>query len=262
MLKDSYYFSHDSNARNDEKILMLRAEHGWEGYGIYWMLIEMMFETTETKLSHQKLKGIAFSNNIPITLLQEVINTAITENLFSSDDEYFWSESLRRRKNKFNENRKAKAEAGKRSAEKRWGKKKEESETVDNTNSDNTPITDPLTESNTPITESNKVKESKVKEKKEKEINSSSNEDEDDFIFKKAIEHVKQNFPTVTNVRGYAYKMIQDGWPHEEEKIEQKPKYTFRRIKEYLKYEEEGIATEKHMNIIKAWREAGCPSVS
>lgn len=93
-MKDTYYFSHDSNARNDEKILMLRAEHGWEGYGIYWALIEMMFESTDTALYHDKIKGIAFSCNIDITLLQSVINTCIREGLFVSDDDMFWSESF------------------------------------------------------------------------------------------------------------------------------------------------------------------------
>ena len=62
-MKDVYYFSHDNNARNDEKILMLRAEHGWEGYGIYWALLEMMFESSECSLSHSKIKGIAYSYN-------------------------------------------------------------------------------------------------------------------------------------------------------------------------------------------------------
>jgi len=150
-MKETYYFSHDGNARNDEKILMLRAEYGWEGYGIFWVLIEMMFESTDTSLSHAKLKGIAVSHNIDITLLQSVINTCITEALFISNGDQFWSESLRKRKNKFQEIKAQKSEAGKKGMAKRWG-------------SDNTDIT-PLKQSdNADITEDNKVKE--IKEKK------------------------------------------------------------------------------------------------
>lgn len=120
-MKDAYYFSHDSNARNDEKILMLRAEHGWEGYGMYWALIEMMFESSDASLSLNKIKGIAVSYNIDITLLQNVINTCITEELFSTNEDTFWSESLRRRKGKYYELKEKKSAAGKKGMAKRWG---------------------------------------------------------------------------------------------------------------------------------------------
>jgi hypothetical protein len=138
LAKEAYYFSHDANARQDEKILMLRAEHGWEGYGIYWALIEMMFENGDTALSHDKIKGLAISYNIDITMLQSVINTCIAERLFASDDDKFWSESLKRRKEKYQENKAKKSSAGKKGMEKRWGKH------------------------NSVITENNKGKESKV----------------------------------------------------------------------------------------------------
>mgnify|MGYP001572489914 CR=1 FL=1 len=38
MAKDTYYFSHDYNARNDEKILELRVKYGAEGYGLFCTL--------------------------------------------------------------------------------------------------------------------------------------------------------------------------------------------------------------------------------
>ena len=40
MTKVSYYFSHYANAHHYEKILELRAELGWEGYGIFWAMSE------------------------------------------------------------------------------------------------------------------------------------------------------------------------------------------------------------------------------
>ena len=150
-MKDAFYFSHDSNARNDERILMLRAEHGWEGYGIFWALIEMMFENSETSLSHNKIKGIAVSYNIDITLLQSVINTCLTEELFTSDGDSFWSESLRKRKGKYHEFKTKKSEAGKKGMAKRWA-------------SDNSVITEIYQGDNSVITKDNKGKESKVKE--------------------------------------------------------------------------------------------------
>lgn len=35
---------HLTNARNDEKMVLLRETHGAEGYGIYWMIFEMIGE--------------------------------------------------------------------------------------------------------------------------------------------------------------------------------------------------------------------------
>ncbi len=93
-MKEAYYFSHDSNARNDEKVLCLRADYGVEGYGAFWFLIEMMFENQNTSLSHKHIKGIAHSLNMDIELLSRIIASCIDYGLFISDGEYFWSESL------------------------------------------------------------------------------------------------------------------------------------------------------------------------
>ena len=152
--KDVYYFSHDANARNDQKILMLRAEQGWQGYGLYWALVEMMFENEETSLCHRKAKGIAANCNIDITELESILQTCIEEGLFESDGETFWSNSLRHRKAKYHEMKKQKSEAGKKGMESRY---KQNDDSV-------------ITEVNSVITETNKGKETKGKEIKLNEI--------------------------------------------------------------------------------------------
>lgn len=43
-MKETYYFPHDYNARNDEKILGLLQDKGAAGYGHYWMIVEMLYE--------------------------------------------------------------------------------------------------------------------------------------------------------------------------------------------------------------------------
>jgi len=149
MWKGSYYFSHDGNARNDEKVLMLRAEHGWEGYGLFWALVEMMFESKDTCLHHAHLKGIALCYNVDITVLEGVINTCLTHHLFDSDGVSFWSETLRQRKQIFMDARQQKSDAGKAGMAKRWGFSGASDNSV-------------ITEGNAVITEHNKVK---VKEK-------------------------------------------------------------------------------------------------
>jgi len=49
MNKEGYYFPHFCNARNDLKILRLRKDLGEEGYGIYFMLLELLREQPELR---------------------------------------------------------------------------------------------------------------------------------------------------------------------------------------------------------------------
>jgi len=44
MKKDAFYFPHFSNARNDRKLRRIRKELGVEGYGIYYMILEVLRE--------------------------------------------------------------------------------------------------------------------------------------------------------------------------------------------------------------------------
>ena len=41
-MSENYWFSHDFNAKDDPKIMLLIDELGMEGYGIYWVLIETL----------------------------------------------------------------------------------------------------------------------------------------------------------------------------------------------------------------------------
>ena len=50
MSKDAFYFSHDSNARNDLKCMRLRRLCGMAGYGLYWCVIEMLRDASEFRL--------------------------------------------------------------------------------------------------------------------------------------------------------------------------------------------------------------------
>ncbi|MCX7737458.1 MAG: DUF4373 domain-containing protein [Candidatus Kapabacteria bacterium] len=191
-MKEAYYFSHDTNARNDEKILCLRADYGITGYGAFWILIEMMFENQDTQLSHKHVKGIAYSLNMEVELLTNIINSCVEYGLFVSDGDNFWSESLRTRKGTYINKREKKVEAGLKSAEARRLKALENSEQTSNfaeqdsnlaqTNGNyakalleqNSNTSDVMfeqnlnsvsTELNSEPTKSNKLKEIKVKEK-------------------------------------------------------------------------------------------------
>ena len=44
MANAAYWFRHDTNAKDDHKIMLLMDQLGLEGYGIYWILIEVLRE--------------------------------------------------------------------------------------------------------------------------------------------------------------------------------------------------------------------------
>lgn len=155
MTKDAYYFSHDSNARHDPKILSMRSVYGSQGYGWYWILIEMMSEQQGYKLKHTQwvTNAIAMELLCEANSAEKFVNSCITEfELFTSDGEYFWSESLIRRMNLKEEKRKKKVEAGKKGAQKRWENGESEAK--------------PKQSDSTAITQHGKGKESKGKESK------------------------------------------------------------------------------------------------
>jgi hypothetical protein len=149
MNNKSYYFQHDFNAAQDEKILYLRSKYGMEAYGLYWYFIELLHQSPNSKLKCKLIDGISYQLNIDIDKLLLFYNTCIDTELFVTDGEFYWSQRVLENKEIQDEKRKSKSFAGKKGMEKRWG-----------SNSYNTIIT----ENNNCITENNKRKESKVKE--------------------------------------------------------------------------------------------------
>lgn len=93
-MKEAYYFSHDANAQDDEKIMNMMAEFDWAGYGVYWGIIEALRSATEYRFKVNSLKGMAHKMRISVEMLKSIIYDF---DLFQTNDEYFWSESLNRR---------------------------------------------------------------------------------------------------------------------------------------------------------------------
>lgn len=111
MGKDTFYFSHDYNARNDEKIKELIFKHGMAGYGIYWSIIEELYQNANALLLNYE--RIAFELRTECELVKSVINDF---NLFVIDDKNFSSFSVANRLNE----RANKSEKARASADKRW----------------------------------------------------------------------------------------------------------------------------------------------
>jgi len=122
-MKESFYFSHDSNARNDVKIIKLRRQLGMEGYGIYWALIEMLRDAPGNKLPIESIDDIGFSINCSKEKVEAVIRNY---DLFMIDNEMFFSDRLIRSMNQYKELKTSRSKAGKIGMEKRWKQKPEQ----------------------------------------------------------------------------------------------------------------------------------------
>lgn len=127
MGRDVYYFSHDVNASNDPKIIVMKELCGIISYAWWWILIEQLAVQEEYRLPMDKITftglGIAFgmkqneANSSKTEQAEAFVNLLINEcELLETDGEYFWSPSLLRRnllrKKKQEEISKKRSEAG------------------------------------------------------------------------------------------------------------------------------------------------------
>lgn len=87
--KETYYFSHDYNARNDEKIIELIMVHGMVGYGVYWSIVENLYNNANALQTHYK--RIAFELRVTEKVVTSVINDF---KLFTIDGDIFYSKSV------------------------------------------------------------------------------------------------------------------------------------------------------------------------
>lgn len=91
-MKDAYYFSHDFDSRNDPKMRKLRRKHGAAGVGLFWMIVEMLYEQ-EGYLPYD-VDDLAYD----LRESEATIQSVITEfDLFENDGVKFWSRSVLRR---------------------------------------------------------------------------------------------------------------------------------------------------------------------
>lgn len=77
------YFSHDYNARNDPKLQEVLFEHGVAGLGIFWAIIETLYEQGG-ELPLSACKSIAFALHEECNIVESVVHDF---NLFQNDGE-------------------------------------------------------------------------------------------------------------------------------------------------------------------------------
>ena len=164
-MANTFYFSHDYNAMQDPKINELLMNHGFEGYGIFWALIEYLYlNENYLKCDYKKL---AYKFRMDEAKLKSVINDF---GLFVIDGENFYSNSINRRLGIRNE----KAEKAKKSAEKRWGN------SSNNANALKNDANASEIHANASEIHANALKNDAIKERKGKEIKLKENKGERD----------------------------------------------------------------------------------
>jgi hypothetical protein len=112
MADNTFYFSHDYNTRLDDKIKDLIYEHGYLGYGIYWGIVEDLYNNANAL--RRNYKRIADDYRTQIDIIESIIEDF---DLFIIDDNQFHSNSVEKRLN----HRESKSIKARESANKRWG---------------------------------------------------------------------------------------------------------------------------------------------
>lgn len=116
-MKDTYYFQHDYNAANDQKVLKLRAKfNNAEGYGIYFMILEAMAQEKTGRLDNDCIAQLSLSYGLAIEQLKAVLNYCLEIGLFVQDENGIFSKRMLEHKNF----RKERSLSGKKGAKTRW----------------------------------------------------------------------------------------------------------------------------------------------
>lgn len=91
MKKDAYYFPHFCNARHDRKVKRIIKDLGIEGYGIYFMILEVLREQTEFKYPIEDIDLLADEFGCSEAKLKAVVSKY---DLFKAYKNHFTSPKL------------------------------------------------------------------------------------------------------------------------------------------------------------------------
>ena len=86
-MKKRLTFPHEYNARNNPKLQNVLSALGLEGIGLYWCLIEQLYEQGG-KIPISQYKCISFVLHLNYKCIERIINDF---GLFETDGQYFWS---------------------------------------------------------------------------------------------------------------------------------------------------------------------------
>jgi hypothetical protein len=193
------YFSHDHNTRNKKKLGAIIHDHKMQGYGLFWVIVEMLHEDTDKWMSLDQVtfNSIAKESLCDVEFVKSFIKQCIEDyGVFIEKDEKFTTERVLRNTQHRLDIKEKRSKAGKASAsvkqvltrvEQKSTKKRKEK----NSKSINTPIG--VLGTDVPATQP------KDELKKEYQILQTENSDKDRKVvfgqIKNFIEEKKPGFP-------------------------------------------------------------------
>ena len=124
MKKVNNYFPHDFNARNDIKLKKVNMQLGLRGIGLYWCIIEYLYENGGYLTLDEDLDLLAYELRIEKELILNLIENF---DLFKKQKNRFYSPSVLTRLEAINE----KSNINRQNILKRWQKEREKSGTED-----------------------------------------------------------------------------------------------------------------------------------
>lgn len=125
MAKDTLWFPHDYNARNNDKMHELIDEYGSLGYGEYWIIAEMLHEegSSRIELTERFYRVRAKAARMAIDTYKVFIEDCSSKyQLMIVKDGFLEMDRVERNKEKRTILKNGRSEAGKVGAAKRWAK--------------------------------------------------------------------------------------------------------------------------------------------
>lgn len=119
MGKDTYYFPHDFNARNDPKLISLRHRHGAVGISVYWTIIEFLHEQDGNKFEPKNyiISTIAEQSGANVKQVSDILKSCVEDlDLLRLIDGAYTSERVLRNIQKRNEISEIRSISGKKGA--------------------------------------------------------------------------------------------------------------------------------------------------
>ncbi len=113
-MQQTQYVPHGTNTMGNGKIMELVAEHGMEGYGIYWMLMEHLYQQEDGKSSMKIIKLLCKKMEVSTQKLNRILHNS---RLFSVENDMVSSPELDKKIAVFEARHKKLSEAGRKGYE-------------------------------------------------------------------------------------------------------------------------------------------------
>lgn len=114
MAKEAYYFPHEYDTRSDDKMAPFVMEHGAIGYGIYWIIVELLHKSEDSRIEHKAntIKRIAATSKVGLSEFEAILKSCLDYELLREEEGFIYNDRVLRNKNKRQDIREKRKQAG------------------------------------------------------------------------------------------------------------------------------------------------------